>query len=76
MSADLDRRLVEWAVWYHEHKKDAVDIDKRLEFLTMAVDGVFELIAMACKDLQSVEHRPGTNFDKPRIAIPRGVMLR
>lgn len=71
MSADLDKRITEWAIWYHENlpRLPKGDLLKRMDFMQKALDGAFECIAIATKDIQVLEDR------KPsaRLWLPTGM---
>lgn len=74
MSADLETRITEWGLWFHENK-DRIppeNIRRRCDFLEKAVDGCLELIAIATKDIQTLEHRDKS----PNLWLPNGVSLK
>lgn len=74
MSMELDKRVTEWAVWYHEHRNDGMSIDKRIEFMQKTIDGLLEILAIATKDIQRLERRNG-NDEVRRLLLPRGIVL-
>ena len=46
MSQEFEKRLGEWASWYHEHKRNvrnSEDFEAVKDFLIRAVDGSMEL---------------------------------
>jgi len=71
MSQDLEHRLTEWAVWFHQNKPriPPENLKKRIEFLELALDGCFECVAIATKDIQQMENRPKS----ARLWLPSGV---
>lgn len=76
MSQEFEKRLGEWAIWYHEHKstvRSSEDFEKVKDFLIRAVDGSLELLAMAAKDIQDLERvrRPTVE-----IVLPKGIIAR
>lgn len=73
MSALLEERVENWALWYHYNKNlvPALDLKKRCDFMQKAVDGCLELLAIACKDIQSLEGRePSKN-----LWLPKGMKM-
>ncbi len=75
MSADLDRRVTEWALWYTDHRNDGMSLEKKLEFYGKAIDGLLELLAIATKDIQRLERRNGNAEVRRQILLPRGVLM-
>lgn len=59
MSADLDRRVTEWALWFHQNKDriPGENLKKRCDFQALAIDGLIECLAIATKDIQVLERR-------------------
>ena len=86
MSALLDKRAAEWALWYNEHCRKPMPLDKRMEFQQKSIDGLLEILAIATKDIQRLEGRNGNAEveqllrehygSQRRIVLPRGVVLR
>lgn len=75
MSAELDKRTAEWAVWFLEHRRDGMPLDKKIEFLSKSIEGLLELLAIATRDIQRLEHRSGNDEVRRQILLPRGVLL-
>ena len=73
MSSELEDRLTEWALWFHENKKriPPENLRKQNEFLSKAVDGCLELIAIAAKDIQTLERRDPLR----KLWLPKGVTV-
>jgi len=76
LSREFEKRLGEWAIWYHEHKstvRNSEDFEKVKDFTIRAIDGCLELLAMAAQDIQDLE-----NARRPtvQIMVPRGVISR
>jgi hypothetical protein len=57
MSARAEAEIKEVALWYHEHKKEAVNGDKNIDFLYKAIDHLIWLNATLVKDIQALEGR-------------------
>jgi hypothetical protein len=73
MSADFEERLGEWAVWYCNNvpRLPEQDLRKQMDFMKKAVDGCFELLAMAAKDIQFLERRDPLK----KLYLPKGVTI-
>lgn len=73
MSELMERRITEWATWYHANKKriPPENLKKRCDFLELSIDGLLELLAIATKDIQNIEHRRG----QKRLILPQGTTL-
>lgn len=73
MSSDTEDKLRDWVLWYKEHEKQIPEeaVYKRLEFLTKALDGAFELLTMLTIDMQKVERRDPRN----RLWLPSSVKI-
>jgi hypothetical protein len=71
MSKDFEERLADWAVWYckNEPHLPEMDLIKQVKFLRKAVDGAFECLALAAKDIQIIEQRRGN------LLLPTGVTM-
>ncbi len=55
----LEKRLVDTAVWFH-HNKDRIpkhEVEKKVEFLTVALDIFIEMTALLVDRMQEVEGR-------------------
>jgi len=52
---DLVERLRDWAIWYHEHKKDPRSVPQQVAFNNTMIDGMMELMALMIGEL--IEHR-------------------
>lgn len=72
MSRQFEERLTEWAVWYDHNRRllPEHDLRKQIEFLIRAVDGAFECLALAAKDIQSLEGA------RRQLWLPREVAIR
>lgn len=75
MSELLERRITEWATWYHKNH-DRIppgDVLKQLQFLQIVVDGFLEIAAITAKDIQRLEGRGGGAIRMPNggLLIPR-----
>lgn len=59
MSRDLEKRLADWGVWYHQNKKriPVMDLQKRHDFQEKVIDGLLELVAIAAEDIRTLEGR-------------------
>lgn len=70
-TTDTGERFEEWAVWFHQNKKRLPpnDLRKRLDFLTIAVDGLMELMALTIN-----ENRNAKNLGS-KLFLPKGVIL-
>lgn len=75
MSAEFEKRVSEWALWYTEHRNDGMSIDKRIAFMQKSIDGLLECLAIAAKDIQRLEGRNGNLDLKRQLLLPRGVVL-
>ena len=73
MSSDTEDRLRDWVLWYKTHEKTIPKeaVEKKLEFLTKAVDGLFEVVAMMAGDIQQVERRD----PRSRLWLPESVKI-
>jgi len=67
MSKKTEQELVDVATWFHYHKGDNMDIDKKLEFMTRAMDQMLWVLAGAIGDIQKIE--------QGRRMIPRDLVL-
>lgn len=67
MSQTLERRITEWAEWYHNNhdRIPKENLVKRCEFLEIVVDGMIEIVAIAAKDIQRLEGRGGDGIRLP-----------
>ena len=74
MSTLLEERIRDWAVWFHQNKDrmPSDNLRKRLDFLEKALDGCLELVAIATKDIQKLEHREKS----PNLWLPSGVDIQ
>lgn len=57
MSARAEAEIKQVALWYHEHKKEAVNGDKNIDFLYKAFDHLIWLTATLVEDIQRLEGR-------------------
>lgn len=64
-------KLKEIAVWYHEHRRDSMDIDKRWEFQMRAIDHILWLQTYIIEAIQKVEGRK----DAQRLFLPNGIRM-
>jgi hypothetical protein len=73
MSRETEKRLIEWAVWFHENSPRIPknDLQKRCDFLQKNLDGLYELMTRVCEDLRIAEGRPVSN----RLWLPEGVKM-
>lgn len=72
MSRLLDQKVTEWGTWY-EYNRERIppeNLKKRCDFYQLAISGLIECLAIACKDIQTIERR-----DAPRIILPKQVSL-
>ncbi len=73
MAREFEKRLTEWAVWFHQNKprvpKD--DIRKRMDFQEKTIDGLIELLAIAAEDIRTLEGRAKS----PNLWLPNGVQI-
>ena len=72
MSSDFEERLADWAIWYckNEPHLPEMDLRKQILFLRKAMDGAFECLAMAAKDIQKLERRNGST-----LLLPTGITM-
>lgn len=61
MSKALERELLEVAQWYCYHKDTDMPIEKRLEFLTKAMDFLIWTLAKSVEDIRVLEGRRETH---------------
>lgn len=73
MARDLEKRVVEWGVWYHENKGriPPMHFEKRLAFYEKTIDGLIELLAIAAEDIRTLEGRKRSN----QLYLPDGVTM-
>jgi hypothetical protein len=73
MARDLEKRTVEWGVWYHENKNriPRMDFERRLAFYEKTIDGLIELLAIAAEDIRTLEGRKRSNT----LYMPNGVAV-
>jgi len=59
MSRLLERKSLEWATWYFENKGQIPESNftKRLDFQEKAIHGLIDILSIAVRDIQDVEHR-------------------
>ena len=70
---EMESRLREWAVWYHEHAKTvskSQDLKQVAQFYLKAIDGLYELMAYTVDALYELE-----NNTEVKLLVPRGVKL-
>lgn len=68
MSQKTERVLHDVAKWFHEHKAECSDPDKRTRFLEKAVDHLIWLNTYLVEDIQELEGRK-------KIVLPVGMKL-
>lgn len=73
MTRATEERIEEWGKWYHHHKDNIPDLKKRTEFQTLAIDGLFEIMARMAKDIQNVELKAGCRSH--HLYLPTGVSV-
>ena len=59
MSKDLEKKVTEWALWYH-HNKYVLrneDLDQKVNFLARAVDGCMACVADAMNEINKINQR-------------------
>lgn len=73
MSADTEDRLRDWGIWFTENKNRIPEgnLEKKNQFLTIAIDGCVEVMAMLAADIQKLEQRHGRN----KLWLPNSVKL-
>jgi hypothetical protein len=73
VSDALDKRITEWALWYHQTVMQVPreNVAKRLDHLQKSVDGCLELLALAAKDLQFLERRDPLR----KLWLPAGMQM-
>lgn len=71
MARELEKRIMEWGLWFHENKKriPPMNYDKRLQFYEKTIDGLLEIVAIAAEDLRTVEGRAKSNV----LWLPSGI---
>ena len=71
MARDLEKRLTEWGLWFHENRKriEPMNYDKRLQFYEKTIDGLLELVAIAAEDIRVLEGR----HKSQHLWIPNGI---
>jgi hypothetical protein len=71
MARDLEKRLTEWGLWFHENRKriEPMNYDKRLQFYEKTIDGLLELVAIAAEDIRVLEGR----HKSAHLWIPNGI---
>ena len=73
MSRELEKRTTEWALWFH-HNKDRIPnahFEKRLAFYEKSIDGLLEILAIACEDVRTLEGRAKSNT----LWLPQGMSM-
>lgn len=74
MSLETNKRVGDWARWYHYHKDQvgrSEDLRKHQEFYSRAIDGLLEITALLARDVQMLEQRGDSGV--PTIVLPTGV---
>lgn len=74
----LERRLIDTAVWFHKNK-DRIPreaLDKRCDFLEIALDILLELTALNIQRLREYEGHSSENLWLPRGIMGTGDMTR
>jgi hypothetical protein len=76
MSQELNERITDWAQWYKAHEEDGRSIEQEVLFLKKTVDGLFECLAIAARDIQ--EHHSANAPEEviSRLYRPNGMVLR
>ena len=75
MSRELEQEALDVAKWWAEHKASAMDVPKRIEFLTKANDHLLWLLGRAIQDIKNLEHRDKTENEFRGFFLPKGVKL-
>lgn len=72
MAREFEKRLTEWAVWFHQNKPrlPVHDLRKRIEFLEKSIDGLLECLAIAAEDIRTLEGRGKS----PTLWLPSGML--
>ena len=73
MARELEKRLTEWAVWFHQNKPrlQPDNLRKRLDFAEKAIDGLLECMAIAAEDIRTLEGRQKS----ARLWLPSGIQV-
>ncbi len=72
MSKKTEQELVDLASWWHYNKdNNNMPIEKKLEFLTKAMDIMIWVIAGNTGDIQKLEHRGRGGFPRD-LVLPAG----
>ena len=71
MARDLERRITEWGLWFHENKGriPPMNYDKRLQFYEKTIDGLLEIVAIAAEDIRILEGRSKSKH----LWVPNGI---
>lgn len=70
---DFEKRLCEWVKWYEEHKNDASDLKKRVDFLETAVKGCYELFYLSALSLRDVKAENSVILMPKSLAAEKGI---
>lgn len=77
MSKGLEKELLEVAQWYTYFKSQEMSIEKRMEFLTKAIDFLLWTLARTVEDMRDIEGRTknGHELADPYLfkAVPKSI---
>lgn len=73
MSKKTEQELIDLAGWWHYWKDTNMPIDKKLEFLTKAMDIMLWVVAGNTGDIQKLERRGRSGFPRDLVLPASGI---